>query len=355
MHKLIKLAAIFGISLIAAVNFTACSSESDASSLEKFEAKKDLDSAVNVEITTLKTTKFAEYVEVPGVIKADVAATISAEEAGVVKRILRDKGTSVRANETIIELDAAFLQESYRGAEAAYNAARERYERQKNLISEKAIAEQQFLDTKYAYQQAKSAFEGLKTRLEKTRITSPINGRIDARYVDLGEFISPGTAVVNIIKTDIVKVEAGIPERYISDVKMNSEAKVSVDILGDHIFTGKISFIGATIHPSNRTFPVEIKLDNPASELKPNMFTKLRIKRKEYPEGFVVPRDAMIETESGKAIFIARDNHAERKAVKVIAIDGNHALVDGNFNFGDKIIIRGHRDLVAGEVINILN
>ncbi len=355
MHRYLKFAAIAVTTALAGSYFAACSSESDASSLEKFEAKKDLESTVNVETTTLKPTKFAEYVEAPGVVKADVAAKISAEEAGVVKRILRDKGAAVRRGETIIELDAEIMLESYRGAEAAYNAARERFERQKNLIAEKAIAEQQFLDTKFAYQQAKAAFEGLRARLGKTKITSPIDGRIDARYVELGEFISPGTPVVNIIKTDVVKIEAGIPERYITDVRLNSEVEVTVDILGEQVFTGNITFIGSTIHPTNRTFPVEIKLDNRDGALKPNMFTKLRIKRKEYPEGFVIPRDALIETETGKAIFLARDDRALRQEITVIAIDGNLALVEGAFNFGDKIIIRGHRELVSGEAISILN
>ncbi len=348
-----SITVIFLITAAGALWLSGCGDNSRADDLAHLE-KERTQTATRVEVMPLQTGVFEEYIEAPGVVEADIATTVSAEEAGVVARIVADKGSTVQANSTLAVLKSEVLEESLRQARAAFESAEERFTRLANLYKEKAISEQQYLDAKFAYKQAKAALGVLQARKQKTRITSPISGRVDARYVDQGEYVTPGQQLFEVIKTDKVRISAGLPERYILDIEKDARVFVEIDLYTEQVFEGKITFIGNTIHPKNRTFPVEISLENKGNNLKPNMFATVRILRHRFENSISIPRDALVESEKGKYIFIAKNGKAERRDVRIIATSGNRVLISGDVAGGDSLIIRGHRELIPGEAIRIV-
>ncbi len=348
----------FGAALLlgaASMTMTGCGDETGASDLESFTIGDRQEKPTNVEVMVIQPAEFVEYIEVPGTVEADIATTVSAEEAGKVVRIPYRKGERVNKGDVIIELDSEVLRKTYEEARAAFESARIRFERQKNLYAQKAIAEQQYLDSKYAFERAEAAMRALKARLDKIAIRSPISGILDNRYVDIGEFVSPGMRVAEVIKIDYVRVVAGVPERYVTDIRMDSPVITRIDILGDRTYPGTITFIGSTIDPQSRTFPVEVRLRNRDGLIKPNMLARLHIVREQFSNGIVVPRDVLIETESGKQVFVADNGRARAKSVDIVASSGNEVLIRGEVTFGDRLIVRGHRELVDGEPIAIRN
>ncbi len=343
--------------LLAALSgsLTGCGDETDASDLESFAIDDRGEKPINVEVQEIRPATFVEYIEVPGEVQAEIASTISAEEAGSVAEILYDKGKRVHKGDVLLRLDGEVLARMYDEAAAAYESAKIRFQRQKNLFKQNAVSEQQFLDAKFGFERAEAAMKALKARLEKINVKSPITGIVDNRYVDVGEFVAPGTPLVEVIAIDRVKVNAGVPERYIPDIRKSSPVYVTIDVLGDKQFSGKITFIGSTINPANRTFPVEVVIANPDHIIKPNMLARLHIQRVKYENGIVVPRDVLIETETGKRVFIAENGYARLRKVEIIAAAENQALIQGDVHFGDMLIVRGHRDLVNGEKIEVQN
>lgn len=349
---------IFGLAIIlplAAMSLTGCGNETGASDLESFSTDHQNEKATNVEVVEIQPASFTEYIEVPGEVKADIASTISAEESGRVSRIYYSRGARVKKGAVLIELDSEVLRKMYKEARAAYESARIRFERQKNLYQQKAVSEQQFLDTKFTFQRAEAALAALRARLKKMKIRSPIDGILDNRYVDIGEFVAPGTPVAEVIKIDTVRVEAGVPERYAVDIGPGSKVQVRIDVLGDRRVDGNISFIGSTINPTNRTFPLEVIIPNPEGLIKPNMLARLYIVRRQYENAIVIPRDVIIEHETGSLVFVADGQTAKARRVEIVASSGNEVLVRGDLRFGDRLIIRGHRDLIDGEYIAVQN
>ena len=352
-NSLFKTLTALLLSAGAAAWLSGCGDNSRADDLD-LSRDQEARNATRVEVIALQAGEFEEFIEAPGVIEADIATTISAEEAGVVQRIVADKGAPARRNSILAVLKSEVLEESLRQARAAFESAEERYTRLSNLYQEKAISEQAYLDAKFAYKQAKAALGVLQARMQKTKISSPIDGRIDARYVDIGEYVTPGQKLFEVIKTDKMRVSAGLPERYILDIKKDARVFVEIDLYSDQVFEGEITFIGNTIHPKNRTFPVEISLENKGNTLKPNMFATVRILRRHFENGISVPRDALVEGEDGKYIFLAKNGHAQRRDVQIIAASGNDVLISGQVSAGDSLIIRGHRELIPGEAVRIV-
>ncbi|RMD93807.1 MAG: hypothetical protein D6814_15160, partial [Calditrichaeota bacterium] len=87
--------------------------------------------------------------------------------------------------------------------------------------------------------------------------------------------------------------------------------------------------------------------------IKPNMLARLNIVRQRYENGIVAPRDALVESESGKTVFVAVNDRAESRKVTIIASTGDQVLIRGEVQFGDLLIVRGNRELVNGERIAI--
>lgn len=309
--------------------------------------------ATNVKVSELRSQKFVEFIELTGTVKADITSTISAEESGVIERFLKDKGDWVARDEVVVKLKSDALKASYEEAKASYLLSKATFERQANLYKDNVISEQKYLEYKFTNERDKAHYENLLSRLNKTTIESPIAGEIDERLAEIGEFVMPGMPLFRIVKTDIVKITAGVPEEYMRDVHKGSGAILTFDVLPDTQLEGKVSFIGPTITASTRTFPIEIAIANENGLLKPEMFVDIKLKRSEQDSAVVIPRDAIIETEAGEFVFVAQGNVAEKRPVTIGGAYNNHIWVSEGLQAGDALIIVGHRDLVDGERITI--
>lgn len=307
----------------------------------------------DVKVMMIEPKSFVDYIEVTGAVIADITTVVSAEESGVIERFLKQKGDHVSRGEIIVKLNNKVLKASYDEARAAYMLSEATFKRQANLYKDNVISEQKYLEVKYANERNAAIYENLKARLEKTEIKSPIPGYIDEQYAEIGEFVQPGTPLFRVVKTDVVKISAGVPEKFMPHIKLGSQADIAFDILPDENFVGKVTFIGPSINKGSRTFPIEIELDNRAGRLKPEMFARVKIKRAELENVAVIPRDAIIETESGKFAFVANGNLAHKRAVTIGAAYENEVWVSDGLKPGDQLIIVGHRDLVDGERIAI--
>jgi len=312
-----------------------------------------MEKATNVKVSELSPQEFVEFIELTGTVKADVTSTISAEESGVIQRFLKEKGDWVGKDETVVELKSDVLKASYEEAKASYLLSKATFERQANLYKDNVISEQKYLEYKFTYERDKARYENLKSRLDKTTIASPVSGEIDQRLAEVGEYVMPGMPLFRIVKTDLVKIAAGVPEKYITDVKKGSRAILTFDVLPDTQLEGTVSFVGPTITPSTRTFPIEITIANKDGLLKPEMFVDIKLKKAEHDRVVVIPRDAVIETEAGEFVFVAQGNVAEKRPVTIGGAYNNNVWISDGLNVGDALIVVGHRDLADGERIAV--
>lgn len=307
----------------------------------------------NVKVITIEPQTFVDYIEVTGTVNADITATISAEESGVIEDFLKEKGDSVNKGNVVVKLKSKVLQASFDEAKASYLLSEATFKRQANLYRDNVISEQKYLEYKYTLEQNKARYENLKAHLDKTKIKSPISGIIDEKLAEIGEFVQPGTPLFKVVKTDIIKISAGVPERYIPDVKIGSPATLTFDVLPNKEFNSKVTFVGPSINKNSRTFPIEIVLNNQGSQFKPEMFVNVKIKTAQLENAVVIPRDAVIETEAGKYVFVAKGNLTSKRAVQFSGSYNNQVLIRKGLNAGDQLIVVGHRDLVDGERIKI--
>ncbi len=235
---------------------------------------------VNVEVRTVAPSDFTSYVRLTGVVEAYEDVVVSSQESGVIERIIVDKGSRVRSGQAIAQINDEIVRAQVDEARASASLARERYERQRQLWEDEGIgSEIAFLQTKYDAQSADARLAFLEARLRRHTIASPIAGVLDERYVDVGEIVAPGTPVVRVLTVDRLKVVGGVPERFGPWVAEGAAAVLSFDVLPGQTLDGTIEYVGAAVDPRNRTFPIEIVLQNPGNLIKPRMVANVQVER----------------------------------------------------------------------------
>jgi RND family efflux transporter MFP subunit len=266
-----------------------------------------------------------------------------------------EKGQKVQKGALLARLEDDLLRAAAKEAEASLNISKLNLNNQKRLFEEQAAAESAYLQSQYQLDIAQARYDIAQARLARTVIRAPISGVVDTRELEEGELASATRPFMDIVDIDRVRVVAGVPERHLRHVQINTNVTITFPAYPNMTQEGRISFIGTTIDPDNRTVPVEIILSNPEHLLKPEMASVIRVVRDHIPEAIVIPQDAVVDTDQGMMVFTAAGSVARAVPVTLGPLSQDQVVVLEGIQAGMALITVGHRDLVDGEPIRIRN
>ena len=233
--------------------------------------------------------------------------------------------------------------------EAAYNAARERYQMavEGTRMEDRASAEAQALAAKA------QATEELK-RLGDTRLLAPIAGNISMRRIDPGQTVPAGAPVFSIVNLNPAKVRVGVPEAEIAKVKPGARAEVSLPSLSDRRFEGQVEIIGVSAEAASRTYTVKIIVPNPGPVLLAGMVAEARIFGPAKTRLLTIPAEAIMRDPQGATeAFIY---YPDRKRVYARRIDvglpiGNEVEIRSGLKGDEQIVVAGQQKLREGSLV----
>lgn len=310
---------------------------------------------VNVRVEEVKPMPFANVIQVSGIVKAHEDVNLSPEEGGVVKAWKVEKGQFVKKGEIIALLKDEVIRASYEAAAAQYKLAQLNYEKQEEVYAEQTISEIQYKSAEYNRDAAKAQADLMKARWEHTQIKSPINGVLDDRFVDEGEFAPPAVPMAHLVNTGVVKILAEIPELHAVAVTLGTPVSVTFDAVPGDTLRGKISYAGKTVSPSNRTLPVEIFLKNPQGKLKPEMVAKVRVVLANRDNALLISENVVLQVDRNKqVVYIENGGTAQERIVKLGGRQGNLVEIVSGLSPGDKVIVVGFQKLVNGNPVKVV-
>jgi RND family efflux transporter MFP subunit len=348
--------AVLGVGLLA----TGCArgeagTSDDVSDVEQVGAR-----VVNVEVTPVSLEEFTGFIRVTGEVEALNDITVAAEETGRVLSFMAEKGQRVRQGQAIAKLEDDFLTAQVGEAQAAAQLAQEEWERQRQLWEEDSVGtELMYLQRKYQSDIAAARLAQLQSRLERTVIRAPVTGVFDDNFLEPGEMAVPGAPVVRVVSIDRVKVIAGVPERYARSVQRRDSTLVTFDIFPGREFVGRVNFVGTSVDPSSRTFPIEILLNNPERIMKPAMVANVRVQREQLSDVLVVPQQVVLRSADGYKVFVVTTADGEYVAsARTVVLgpnSGNRVVVEQGLEIGDLLITVGHQLVDDGSRVRVVN
>ena len=181
-----------------------------------------------------------------------------------------------------------------------------------------------------------------------------MKGIIKTRFVKVGEFVRKGDKLVEILDLSQVMAKINIPEQEILDIKIGQNVEVSLYILEGKTFLGRIKNIGLEADSGNRTFPVEIYINNKGNKLRPGMLARVTFSKNIDKDQIVIPRHTITEKEFGRVVYVFENGKVFQKNIKVGLTKQDQVQILEGLKSGDMIVIEGHTKLTDGEDVNVV-
>ena len=236
-----------------------------------------------------ETQSFEHQIEIQANIKTRQNVLIYPEFAGRLITLKVVEGQNVKKGNLLALIDDAGITDQLDQMILQLNLAKTTFERTQRLWDQKIGSEMMYLEAKTRYKGAHKQVSQIKQQLAKTKIYAPFNGVIDEIQARLGSNLIPGiTPVLRIVNLNTMFAESDVPENYLSNITKGSKAKVSIPAL-NQIQNTEIHQTGNFITPSNRTFRVEARLENPEGLIKPNLNARLSVMDYFNPEAIMIP------------------------------------------------------------------
>jgi len=249
-----------------------------------------------------------------------------------------------------MEKDGVLSKQNMDQAEQQYRAAANTRDRAVAQISVDKAREHQALAQ---VAQAQASLKQLEEQLSYTTVTSPIDGVVLSRDVQVGDAVSSilvlgstATLVMTLGDTHQVYVKGKVDESDIAKVYMGQPARIKVQSFPGRSFAGTVTKIAPLgVEKDNvTTFEVQISIDNPGGELKANMTANAEIVLEEHKNVLTVPEQAVIYDKDRNATVWVPDAHGKDGhrvvPVKVGLSNGSRIEIVSGLHNGDKVVLQ---------------
>jgi multidrug efflux system membrane fusion protein len=326
--------------------------------------------SIPVGVATVKQRDFPVYLTGLGSVQAFNTVSLKTRIDGQITQVNFQEGQDVKIGELLIQIDPRPYQVALDQAqanlqrdEAQLNNAKVQYERMKALYQGGVIAKQD-LDTQQAsfgqfegtIAADKAAIDSAKLNLTYTRITSPINGRIGLRQVDIGNYVqaSATTPMVVITQLHPIAIVFTLPEDQLQAVRERmKQGTLQVDVYSrddrTKLSTGKLLTIDNQIDATTGTAKFKAVFENPENNLWPNQFVNVHLLLETRKDAITVPVAAIQRGPQGTFTYLVDDNNTVQvRPVQVALTQGNTSVIASGLQPGEKVVTDGQEKLQAG-------
>lgn len=314
--------------------------------------------AVLIKTETATPANFERFTDVQASLMSDDMVYASSEMGGRIVSLKVKEGQYVKRGSLIAKLDLQTIQDQKAELETSLSLAKDVFERQKRLWDQKIGTEIQYLQAKNNFDRISKSLNLLDTQLAKANVYSPISGVVDKEFLQAGEIAAPGNPIVQLFNPNKLKVTADVPESYLGKIKRGDKVKVSFPALESEVIK-TVTLVGRTIDPSNRTFKIEVDIDNMGGKLKPNLLAEISFVDYSQSDAITVSLPLVQEEVSGrKYLYIVANEGGKPVARKSYVTIGESSMgqviIKEGLAPGDKVITEGARSVSEGSKVQEL-
>lgn len=260
----------------------------------------------------IQQTIFNTYIEAQANLKTRKNVLILPEFQGTLEKVFVSEGQKVKKGQLLAEINDSGLNEQYEQMVIQAEFAKENFERTQRLWDNNIGSEMQYLKSKTDYEASKKMVDQMKDRLSKTKIYAPFDGEIDEIISNVGSNLIPGVSqILRLVNLDIIYAESFVSEKYISFISEGTEAIVQIPLLNMD-YRSSVNQTGNFINPSNRTFRIEVPVENFDNRIKQNLDAKIKINIYKKDDAIVIPLRIVREDALGKNfVYVMSEDNKE--------------------------------------------
>lgn len=257
-----------------------------------------------VAMSEVKQLEWQSSLKAVGDLVAVSGVTVTNETAGMVKAIHFNSGQSVKKGQLLVELDSETDLAELNGFLAEQRQAQFQFDRSKKLIDKNFVSRSDYDQNLALLDSANAAVGTKKTHIEKKQIRAPFSGDLGIRNVNLGQFLTPGSAIVTLQQVAPIYVDFQISTRHLRNLSQGQEVKLSVEAYPDQFFNGQITTISPLIDARTRSVQIRATLANTERLLRPGMFAEIQVLANQSRQVLILPDTAIAYNPYGDFVFV---------------------------------------------------
>jgi RND family efflux transporter MFP subunit len=318
-----------------------------------------------VEVAKVETRAVEYVIEAVGSVDAFESVQVTARVAGAVERVRFQEGEVVKAGSVLVEIEPGRYTLAVRSAEAtlaralAAKADADRgFERRKKMAAEGIASVEEMdsfrtkLETSRADESAARAQLALaQLNLRDAYVTAPIDGTVQTRTVQTGQYLQPGAVLATLVRRDPLLLRFKVPEHEAQHIAVGVAARFRVrGIEGNK--TAVVKHVAGRAEGTTRMVEIVAEIGKDDA-LRPGAFAEVQV-----PSGgakaAVVPQTAVRPSERGFLAFIVDQGKAVERIVTIgrRTADG-HVEVLAGLSAGEDVVVRGAEALTTGAKLQV--
>ena len=265
--------------------------------------------------------EFNHFTSFQGTVKTMKNINVYPEMPGQLLEVLVVEGQKVEKDQVLARIDDGGLLAQLAQAKSQLLLAETVFNRQERLWSQNIGSEIQFLQAKTQFESAEKAVDALSLQAEKSIVRAPFDGTVDQIFKEPGTIVAPGmgSELFRVVNIDEVYVEVDVPETHITSISEGSKVHVNLPAIGEEI-DARIARVSKVINPSNRSFTVEIPLENKSGFIRPNLMASVAINDYSNKSAIMIPQSVVSENAEGQQYCFALEESTEGYIAKRLII-----------------------------------
>jgi len=309
-----------------------------------------------------------DRIRATGQLVAKADATIAAQIPGQVTAISVEEGDRVAAGQILLEIDPQRRQLEVASAEAQVAEASAQVvetwramDRIQNLNKRDAASQARLDEARTALKLAHSRKNASEARLGLSRraladasVRSPFGGLVARRRVSVGEYLSVGLPLFELVALDPIEVEFSVAEVDSDRIRVGQGVEIGLAPFPDELFTAVVTVVSPTIDSLTRTLRVKAELANPEGRMRPGLFAHIELGVSERSDVEMVPEEALLQRAGGSVLYrIVDGNRVQRLNVEIGVFADGWVEIRSGLGAGDQVVVRGQGNLLDGGMVSI--
>lgn len=260
-----------------------------------------------VTTTKLESQRWPQSIHAVGTVQPIQGVVLSADLAGVVKKINFESGTRVKAGDVLVELDAQQEEAQRRSADAKREMMNLSLKRAQELLRTQNNSQAQ-LDTALAdFRTADANVAEMDAMINRKTIRAPFDGEAGIRQANVGQYLTSGAPIVSLQSLDKVFVNFSVPQQRLAQLVPGTKVQVTSDATGANVFAGTLTAVNSVVDEATRNVLVQATVDNPGAKLRPGIFASVEVVLPESDEIVAAPASAIAYAPYGDSVYIVEE------------------------------------------------
>ena len=325
-------------------------------------------------LTVTPQAEFSTNRVYAGTSRAARRAELGFKRGGEVATVMVDLGDSVAAGQLLAQLDTRALASDLRRAQseevlaaanrrsasaqtelAANTERRVRALRANGNVSQQAfdeahlqyrVSRAQLEVAQASLGRAQAAVEAMEVALSEAEIRAPFGGIIQARHVDEGSQIGPGSPALSLVETSKREAHVGIPESAVTSLTVGDAYTINWQNVSA---SAQLRSLLPEVNPNTRTVTAVFTVADQRIPL--GAVVELSLRQRVPGNGFWVPIEALTAMDRGLwgVFIIDAGNIVQQRLVEIVHNEGDRAFVRGLLLTNDRVVATGTQRIVAGQ------